>query len=140
MYICLNNQQWPHASGEFAGKGCERGIHATLALFLQNVTNFGCFVALDGFRKKTEGLVHISQLRREGRVNRVEEVVSRGQAVKVKVSERDDKWGASQQIQNWFQESQASRQYKGRQPRNFDLLQLTFNAHCIALKVALTFS
>ena len=51
------------------------------------MTNFGCFVALDGFRKKTEGLVHISQLRREGRVNRVEEVVARGQAVKVKVSE-----------------------------------------------------
>ena len=52
---------------------------------MQNVTNFGCFVALDGFRKKQEGLVHISQLRREGRVNRVEEVVNRGQAVKVKV-------------------------------------------------------
>jgi len=52
---------------------------------VQNCTNFGCFVALDGFRKKAEGLVHISQLRREGRVNKVEEVVSRGQAVKVKV-------------------------------------------------------
>ena len=60
---------------------------------MQNVTNFGCFVALDGFRKKTEGLVHISQLRREGRVNRVEEVVSRGQAVKVKVSEREGEAG-----------------------------------------------
>jgi ATP-dependent RNA helicase DHX8/PRP22 len=32
-----------------------------------------------------EGLVHISQLRREGRVKNVEEVVLRGQAVKVKV-------------------------------------------------------
>ena len=32
-----------------------------------------------------EGLVHISQLRREGRVKSVEEVVLRGQAVKVKV-------------------------------------------------------
>ena len=60
--------------------GCYNALH------LQNCTNFGCFVALDGFRKKAEGLVHISQLRREGRVNKVEEVVSRGQAVKVKVS------------------------------------------------------
>ena len=38
-----------------------------------------------GFRRKVEGLVHISQLRREGRVNNVEEVVSRGDSVKVKV-------------------------------------------------------
>ena len=33
-----------------------------------NITGFGCFVALEGFRRKVEGLVHISQLRREGRV------------------------------------------------------------------------
>ena len=50
-------------------------------------------MALDGFRKKSEGLVHISQLRREGRVNRVEEVVNRGQAVKVKVSEEGRRLG-----------------------------------------------
>ena len=42
-------------------------------------------MALEGFRRKVEGLVHISQLRREGRVTNVEEVVSRGQKVKVKV-------------------------------------------------------
>jgi ATP-dependent RNA helicase DHX8/PRP22 len=52
---------------------------------VQNITGFGCFVALDGFRRKVEGLVHISQLRREGRCNSVEEVVARGQPVKVKV-------------------------------------------------------
>lgn len=52
---------------------------------VQNITNFGCFVALEGFRQKVEGLVHISQLRREGRVNSVDEVVSRGQSVWVKV-------------------------------------------------------
>ena len=52
---------------------------------VQNITGFGCFVALEGFRRKVEGLVHISQLRREGRVNSVEEVVSRGQRVKIKV-------------------------------------------------------
>ena len=33
------------------------------------------------------------------------------------------------QIQNWFQESQAGRQCKGRQPRNFYFLQLMLNAH-----------
>ena len=52
---------------------------------VQNITNFGCFVQLMGFRRKVEGLVHISQLRREGRVNNVEEVVSKGDSVKVKV-------------------------------------------------------
>ena len=50
-----------------------------------NITGFGAFVALEGFRKKVEGLVHISQLRKEGRVTSVEEVVTRNQRVKVKV-------------------------------------------------------
>ena len=50
-----------------------------------NITGFGAFVALEGFRRKVEGLVHISQLRREGRVNSVEEVVKRNQMVKVKI-------------------------------------------------------
>ena len=50
-----------------------------------NITGFGAFVALEGFRRKVEGLVHISQLRREGRVGSVEEVVSRNQIVKVKI-------------------------------------------------------
>lgn len=46
---------------------------------------FGCFVQLEGLRKKWEGLVHISQLRREGKVSSVSDVVKRGQKVKVKV-------------------------------------------------------
>lgn len=50
-----------------------------------NIVNFGCFVQLFGLRKKWEGLVHISQLRSEGRVADVNEVVSRGNNVKVKV-------------------------------------------------------
>ncbi|KAF7494155.1 ATP-dependent RNA helicase DHX8 [Sarcoptes scabiei] len=50
-----------------------------------NIMQFGCFVQLDGLRKRWEGLVHISQLRREGRVNDVNEVVQRGQKIKVKV-------------------------------------------------------
>lgn len=50
-----------------------------------NIVNFGCFVQLMGLRKKWEGLVHISQLRAEGRVSDVNEVVARGNSVKVKV-------------------------------------------------------
>ena len=46
---------------------------------------FGCFVQLEGVRGRHEGLVHISQLRREGRIKEVGEVVKRGQRVKVKV-------------------------------------------------------
>lgn len=48
-----------------------------------NILNFGCFVQLEGLRKRLEGLVHISQLRREGRVTSVADVVTRGQKVKV---------------------------------------------------------
>ena len=45
---------------------------------------FGCFVQLEGLRRRRwEGLVHISQLRREGRVQNVSDVVIRGQRVKV---------------------------------------------------------
>lgn len=50
-----------------------------------NILNFGCFVQLEGLRKRLEGLVHISHLRREGRVTNVSEVVTRGQKVKIKV-------------------------------------------------------
>ncbi|XP_035704142.1 ATP-dependent RNA helicase DHX8 isoform X3 [Folsomia candida] len=55
-----------------------------------SVVKFGCFVQLDGLRgrpgrNRWEGLCHISQLRREGRVNTPEDVVSKGQQVKVKV-------------------------------------------------------
>ena len=38
------------------------------------------------------------------------------------------------QIQNWFQESQVGRQCKGRQPRNFDFLQLTHIARSFFLE------
>ncbi|XP_062602763.1 ATP-dependent RNA helicase DHX8-like, partial [Saccostrea cucullata] len=52
---------------------------------VNTIMQFGCFVQLEGLRKKWEGLVHISQLRREGRVTNVSDVVQRGQKVKVKV-------------------------------------------------------
>ena len=50
-----------------------------------NLAAFGCFVQIEGLRRKVEGLVHISQLRREGRVTTVAEVVSKTQKVYVKV-------------------------------------------------------
>jgi len=49
-----------------------------------SITTFGAFVALDGYDNK-QGLVHISQLSREGRVETVEEVLSQDQKVKIKV-------------------------------------------------------
>jgi ATP-dependent RNA helicase DHX8/PRP22 len=45
---------------------------------------FGCFVQLQCLKKPWEGLVHISNLRKEGRVSLVSDVVSRHQKVKVK--------------------------------------------------------
>uniref|UniRef100_T1HWH8 RNA helicase n=1 Tax=Rhodnius prolixus TaxID=13249 RepID=T1HWH8_RHOPR len=50
-----------------------------------NIVSFGCFVQLEGLKRRFEGLVHISQLRREGRVTTVSDVVSRGLKVMVKV-------------------------------------------------------
>ena len=52
---------------------------------VSSLMQFGCFVQLKDFRKKTEGLVHISNLREEGRVSVVADVVQRHQKVKVKV-------------------------------------------------------
>ncbi|XP_077299684.1 ATP-dependent RNA helicase pea [Arctopsyche grandis] len=50
-----------------------------------NIVPFGCFVQIEGVRKRWEGLVHISQLRSEGRVVNVSDVVNRGDKVKIKV-------------------------------------------------------
>ena len=52
---------------------------------VMNLAAFGCFVQMEGLRRRCEGLVHISCLRREGRVTTVAEVVSKGQKVYVKV-------------------------------------------------------
>ncbi|XP_075950219.1 ATP-dependent RNA helicase DHX8 isoform X1 [Anarhichas minor] len=52
---------------------------------ITSIMQFGCFVQLEGLRKRWEGLVHISELRREGRVANVADVVSKGQRVKIKV-------------------------------------------------------
>jgi hypothetical protein len=48
-----------------------------------NIVQFGCFVQLEGLRRRWEGLVHVSQLRREGRVTNVSDVVVRGSRVRV---------------------------------------------------------
>ncbi|KAL7064562.1 hypothetical protein AAHC03_05512 [Spirometra sp. Aus1] len=50
-----------------------------------NLLAFGAIVQLDGLQKRWEGLVHVSQLRREGRVANVSDVVQRHQKVFVKV-------------------------------------------------------
>jgi ATP-dependent RNA helicase DHX8/PRP22 len=50
-----------------------------------NIVPFGCFVQIEGVKKRWEGLVHISQLRSEGRVTNVSDVVSRGDKVKVRI-------------------------------------------------------
>ncbi|XP_071961716.1 ATP-dependent RNA helicase DHX8-like [Antedon mediterranea] len=50
-----------------------------------SVMVYGCFVQLEGLRRRCEGLVHISELRREGRVSDVSDVVAKGQIVKVKI-------------------------------------------------------
>jgi len=52
---------------------------------VSNIMQFGCFVQLKEFRKKTEGLVHISNIREQGRVNNAADAVERHQKVKVKV-------------------------------------------------------
>ncbi|KAK2175147.1 hypothetical protein NP493_748g02040 [Ridgeia piscesae] len=47
-----------------------------------SLMQFGCFVQLEGLRKRWEGLVHISQLRKEGRVGSVADVVEKGRRPK----------------------------------------------------------
>jgi ATP-dependent RNA helicase DHX8/PRP22 len=51
---------------------------------VSSLMQFGCFVQLQGLKKSWEGLVHISNLRKEGRVSLVSDVVSRHQKVKAK--------------------------------------------------------
>ncbi|XP_076615856.1 ATP-dependent RNA helicase DHX8-like isoform X2 [Chaetodon auriga] len=52
---------------------------------ISSIMQFGCFVQLEGLRKRWEGLVHVSELRKEGRIANVADVVTKGQKVKVKV-------------------------------------------------------
>jgi ATP-dependent RNA helicase DHX8/PRP22 len=49
-----------------------------------SIMQWGCFVRLDQFRNRTEGLVHISNIHKD-RINNVTDVVKRHQKVKVKI-------------------------------------------------------
>ena len=55
-----------------------------------NIRDFGIFVAMEGVKKKMEGLVHISQITQE-RVENVSDHLSEGQEVKVKVLDVDQR-------------------------------------------------
>ena len=54
---------------------------------ISKLMDFGAFVELEGFARgeRIEGLVHVSRLANHGMVKKAEDVVSRGQKVKVKV-------------------------------------------------------
>ncbi|VDN52257.1 unnamed protein product [Dracunculus medinensis] len=51
---------------------------------VNNIQKFGAFVQLEGFRQKFEGLLHISQIKKE-RIGSVDEILKRGEKIKVKV-------------------------------------------------------
>lgn len=92
-----NDGRWSRRTRERGGRGersrsgsveelaVEPEVAKIYAGKVANIVPFGCFVSLEGLRRRWEGLVHISQLRREGRVANASDVVSRGQRVLVKV-------------------------------------------------------
>ena len=51
---------------------------------VSSIMQFGCFIRLEGLVKNYEGLNHISELRREGKISNVGDFVKRGQKVFVK--------------------------------------------------------
>lgn len=51
---------------------------------VSNMRDFGAFVALEGIAGRAEGMVHISSIQ-QGRLNHPSDVLSKGEAVKVKV-------------------------------------------------------
>lgn len=75
-----------------------------------SIRPFGAFIALDGYLK--HGLVHISQLAKQ-RVERVEDVVKDGDAVKVKVLQSDDAQKVSLSLR---QVDQLTGEYLGDEP------------------------
>eukprot|EP00898_Chlorokybus_atmophyticus_P004046 jgi/Chlat1/4642/Chrsp3S05597 len=65
----------------------EPELYAVYKGRVTSVQDFGCFVQLEGFREKREGLVHASQMSNK-RIANAKDVVSRGQSVWVKVMAR----------------------------------------------------
>ncbi|KAG9004342.1 DEAH-box ATP-dependent RNA helicase prp22, partial [Tulasnella sp. 427] len=52
---------------------------------VSNIKDFGAFVQLEGVQGRAEGMVHVSNIQQGGRVNSVNDLLSRNQPVKVKV-------------------------------------------------------
>ncbi|KAJ1960025.1 DEAH-box ATP-dependent RNA helicase prp22 [Dipsacomyces acuminosporus] len=52
---------------------------------VSNLKDFGAFVALEGVKSRTEGMVHVSAIQKGVRLGNPREVLGRGQQVKVKV-------------------------------------------------------
>ncbi|KAJ1895108.1 DEAH-box ATP-dependent RNA helicase prp22 [Kickxella alabastrina] len=52
---------------------------------VSNLKDFGAFVGLEGVRGRVEGMVHVSAIQKNVRVENPREVLERGQSVKVKV-------------------------------------------------------
>ncbi|KAJ1726586.1 DEAH-box ATP-dependent RNA helicase prp22, partial [Coemansia biformis] len=72
-------------SGNSGGLDDAPVIHRIYGGRVTNLKDFGAFVALEGIRGRVEGLVHVSAIRRNERVENPREVLERGQKVRVKV-------------------------------------------------------
>ena len=77
----------PVDSDQLAGLTAEPVIGDTYEGTVKSTTAFGAFVEI---MPGTEGLVHISELK-HGRTERTEDVVKKGDRVKVKLLERDER-------------------------------------------------
>ncbi|KNC75719.1 ATP-dependent RNA helicase DHX8 [Sphaeroforma arctica JP610] len=75
----------PGAKAPFSSLDAEPVIDKVYDGQVGKMTDFGAFVSLVGVQGKRDGLVHVSQIRKEGRVNTPKDVLSLGQRVKVKV-------------------------------------------------------
>ncbi|KAJ2720098.1 DEAH-box ATP-dependent RNA helicase prp22 [Coemansia sp. Benny D115] len=78
----------PHSRRHEETRAPLDGVPVLYKIYNGRVTNlkdFGAFVALEGVRGRVEGMVHVSAIRKDVRINNPREVLDRGQAVKVKV-------------------------------------------------------
>jgi ATP-dependent RNA helicase DHX8/PRP22 len=83
----LEPGQGPRATRDKYGGTMHRGQPELYGIYngkVSNIMDFGCFIELEGFSEKKEGLCHVAQIQKE-RVVDIKQVVRRGQAVKVKV-------------------------------------------------------
>jgi small subunit ribosomal protein S1 len=88
---------------------------------VQSFTEFGAFIRLD---KKTDGLLHLSQMNSQNRVDRAEDVLSLDQEVKVRVINVDPEAGRislSMKEPQAISESNEQRQQSGSRRRSRDV-------------------